>query len=330
MRDLDFANPGFLYLLLLLLPYIVYYIWQHSKTSADVQVSDTRAFSHAGHSYKNYLRHLPFFFRNLALIALIIAIARPQSTKKWSDEVTKGIDIVMAIDISTSMLAMDLKPDRLAAAKDVALNFISGRKNDRIGLVTFAGESFTQCPVTTDHAVLINLFRDVETGMLEDGTAIGMGLATAVKRLKESDAKSKVIILLTDGENNRGDISPVTAAEIANTYGIRVYTIGVGSRGKAPYPFEGPFGRVVRDVDVNIDEDVLRQIAQITDGSYFRATNNDKLKAIYEEIDKLEKSRINVKKFSEKKEEYFYFALMAGLLLLVEWLLRQTILRKIP
>jgi Ca-activated chloride channel family protein len=243
---------------------------------------------------------------------------------------TEGIDIVIDLDISSSMLAMDFQPNRIEAAKDVATQFISGRPNDRIGLVVFSGESFTQCPLTTDHATVINLFRSIESGMIEDGTAIGNGLATAVSRLKESTAISRVIILLTDGVNNRGEIAPVTAAELAKTFGIRVYTVGIGTIGTAPYPVQTPFGVQVQDMKVDIDEPTLQKIADATDGKYFRATNNNKLTEIYKEIDKLEKSKIDVKEFSKKEEQYLKFALAGALFLLIAMFLKTTIFRNIP
>ena len=284
----------------------------------------------AGRSIKPFLRHLLYGFRVLAIAFLIVALARPQSTKSWKDVTTEGIDIVLALDISSSMLARDFDPNRLEASKDIATDFISGRPNDRMGLVVFSGESFTQCPLTTDHPVLINLFEDIESGMIQDGTAIGMGLATAVNRLKDSDARSKVVILLTDGVNNRGSIAPATAAEIAKTFDIRVYTIGVGSRGNAPFPVQTPYGVKYRNMEVEIDEAMLKDIAGTTNGEYFRATDNQKLKNIYEEIDKLEKSKIQVKEYSEKSEEFFWFALIGGLLLLLEIVLKLTVLRRIP
>jgi Ca-activated chloride channel family protein len=266
----------------------------------------------------------------LAFAMLITVLARPQSSNKFRSETTEGIDIVMALDISGSMLAEDFKPNRFEAAKDVASSFVAGRPNDNIGLVIFAAESFTQCPLTTDHAVLINLFRDIKMGFLEDGTAIGMGLATAVSRIKESKAASKVIILLTDGVNNRGEIAPITAAEIAQTFGIRVYTIGVGTIGTAPFPVETVFGRQYQEVEVKIDEELLRNIASMTGGEYFRATDNNKLKQIYEQIDKLEKSKIDVREYSKRSEEYLPFALLAALFMLAELLLRNTVFRNLP
>jgi Ca-activated chloride channel family protein len=271
-----------------------------------------------------------FVLRVLAIGLVIIVIARPQSTNRWQNVTTEGIDIMIALDISGSMLAQDFTPDRLEASKDVAIQFISGRPNDRIGLVVFSGESFTQCPLTTDHAVLINLFKEVKSGMIEDGTAIGLGLATAVNRLKDSKARSKVIILLTDGVNNRGEIDPLTAAEIAKSYGIRVYTIGMGSRGTAPYPVQTPFGIQYQNMKVEIDEGVLKEIANLTDGEYFRATDNSKLEQIYHEIDQLEKSKIDVKEYSSKSEEFYLFAAAAALLLLIELLLRNTWMKQIP
>jgi Ca-activated chloride channel family protein len=256
-------------------------------------------------------------------------LARPQKIDKYQDVTTEGIDIVLTQDISGSMLSRDFKPDRLEAAKNIATEFISGRPYDRIGLVVFSGVSFTQCPLTTDHAVLINLLREIQSGMIEDGTAIGMGLATAVNRIKDSQAKSKVIILLTDGVNNRGEIAPETAAEIAKTFGIRVYTIGVGTHGMAPYPVQTPFGIQYQDIPVEIDEAILQKIAETTGGKYFRATDNDSLEKIYKEIDKLEKSKIDVKQFSRKEEKYLLPALFAFCLLMLEITARNTIFKNL-
>ena len=330
MSHITFANPSLLYLLLIIVPVIVWYVLNHKRTHASIQVSTIKGFGKNHFTYKHILRHVVFGFRVMAIALIIIAIARPQSTLSWKDEESEGIDIVLALDISSSMLARDFTPDRMEAAKDLAIQFISGRRNDRIGLVVFSGESFTQCPLTTDHAVLINLFRDIKSGMIEDGTAIGMGLATSVSRLKDSDAKSKVIILLTDGVNNQGAIAPATAAELAQTFGIRVYTIGVGSEGTAPYPITTPFGTQIRSIPVEIDEEILQEIAENTGGEYFRATDNNKLKQIYEQIDKLEKSKIEVKEFSQKDEEFLFFVLIAALLLLSDMVLRNTLLRQIP
>lgn len=325
-----FANIEYLFLLLLLIPYLVWYILKRRKNEASIQFSDTSVYAHTPKSYKNYLLHVPFILRMIALVLLIIVLARPQTTNSWQNSEVEGIDIMLAIDVSTSMLAEDLKPNRLEAAKEVAAEFINGRPNDNIGITLFAGESFTQCPLTVDHAVLLNLIKDVKCGLIEDGTAVGMGIANAVTRLKDSKAKSKVIILLTDGTNNRGDISPLTAAEIAKEFGIRVYTIGVGTNGTAPYPY--PVGGTVQyvNVPVEIDEKTLTQIAGTTEGNYFRATSNTKLKEVYEEIDKLEKTKLHVKEFSKRQEEYRYFALAAFICVLLEVLLRNSVLKKIP
>jgi len=260
---------------------------------------------------------------------LIIVLARPQKTDRFHNIKTEGIDIILAMDISGSMLARDFKPDRLEASKNVATEFISGRPYDRIGLVVFSGESFTQCPLTTDHAVLINLMRELQSGMIEDGTAIGNGLALAVNRIKDSDAISKVIILLTDGVNNRGEIAPSTAADIAKTYGIRVYTVGVGTIGTAPYPVQTPFGIQYQDIPVEIDEEILQDIAEKTGGKYFRATDNNKLVEVYNEIDQLEKSKIDVHQFMKKEEKYLLPALFALILIALEILIRNTIYKNI-
>ena len=330
MNGISFKNPEFFYLFLLMIPMIAWYIWRNKKAGASIQFSSVMGFARIPKSWKYYFRHSVFACSMISLSLLIVALARPQSSNSWQNVTTEGIDIVIALDISSSMLAMDFQPNRLEAAKDVAIQFISGRPNDKIGLVIFSGESFTQCPLTTDHATVINLFRNIESGMIEDGTAIGNGLATAVSRLKESNAISKVVILLTDGENNRGEIAPVTAAELAKTYGIRVYTIGVGTIGTAPYPMQTPFGVQVRDVEVKIDEATLQKIAGTTDGNYFRATNNTKLADIYREIDKLEKSKIDVKEYSKKEEEYLKFALAGAFMLILALLLKTTIFRNIP
>ena len=326
-----FANPTYLYLLLLLIPMIGWYIWKLCKSQASLQVSSSEAFDAPGAtSWKVYLRHVPFVLRMAAIAVLIIILARPQSTNSWQNTSTEGIDIVLAMDISSSMLAQDLKPNRLEASKDVAASFINGRPNDNIGLVVFAAESFTQCPLTTDHTVLLNLFKDIQPGLIQDGTAIGLGLANSVSRIKDSQAKSKVIILLTDGVNNAGEIAPVTAAEIAKTFGIRVYSIGVGTQGMAPYPFQTAFGVQYQDIPVEIDEATLKQVAATTGGQYFRATDNASLKEIYSEIDKMEKTKISVQQYSKKQEEYKNWALLLFALLLVEILLRNTLLRNIP
>lgn len=325
-----FLHPHFFYLLLILIPMTGWYIWKQRELNASLQISSLKGFSDIRKSRKTYLRHVPFGLRVLTFIFLTIALARPQSTDSLRNVTTEGIDIIISLDVSGSMLAMDFEPNRLEAAKDVATDFISGRPNDKMGLVIFAAESFTQCPLTIDHAVLTNLTRDVQTGILQDGTAIGLGLSTAVSRIKDSDAKSKVIILLTDGVNNRGEIHPLTAAEIAKSFGIRVYTIGVGSHGTAPYPVNTVFGQQVQDMEVKIDEEMLREIANTTGGQYFRATDKEKLKDIYQEIDQMEKTKIEVKEYSKRSEEFIPFALLALAFLLMEILLRNTILRNLP
>lgn len=326
-----FAHIEYLFLLLALVPMIIWYVMRHQQIDASLQVSDTEDYDKVPKSFRVYLLHLPFVLRMLALAFLIVVLARPQSTDNWQSSEVEGIDIMMAIDISGSMLAEDLQPNRLEAAKDVAAKFINDRPNDNIGLTLFAGESFTQCPLTIDHAALLNLFGSIQTGMIEDGTAIGMGVSNAVARLKDSQAKSKVIILLTDGSNNAGDISPLTSAEIAKTYGIRIYAVGVGTQGEAPFPIPTMSGAIERVmVPVDIDEPTLKDIARTTGGVYFRATDNASLQDIYEEIDQLEKTKLNVKEFSKREEEYLKFALAAFVLVLLDVLLRQTILRRIP
>ena len=326
---MTFVHPSFLWALLLIPLLTAAYILLLQKRHATLVLSAFYRLKSGG--IRTHIRHLPFALEMLALAALIIALARPQNTNSWQKDNVEGIDIMLAIDASGSMMAMDLQPNRFVAAVEVAQKFIGNRPNDNIGLVMFAGESFTQCPLTTDHAVLLNLFKDIQSGMIEDGTAIGVGLANAVSRIKDSQAKSKVIILLTDGSNNRGEIAPVTAAEIARTFGIRVYTIGVGTQGEAPYPFRLPGGTIqMQMVPVDIDEPTLQQIASITGGQYFRATNNSSLKSIYAEIDKMEKTKISVREFSKKQEEYTRIALVVLGLLLIEWLLRITILKRIP
>ena len=324
------ANPYYLYLLLLIIPAVAWYVMRRKKRYATLQVSNSFAFEGLKRSWKNRLEHVPFVFRMMAFVLIILVLCRPQSSNSFQNVTTEGIDIVIALDISSSMLSEDLRPNRLEAAKKVASNYISGRPNDNIGLVLFAAESFTQCPLTTDHTVLLNLFGSIKSGLIEDGTAIGLGLANAVSRIKDSQAKSKVIILLTDGSNNRGDIDPITAAEIAKTFGIRVYTIGVGRKGKAPYPFQTAYGIQYQNIDVDIDEPPLRQIAQTTGGEFYRATSTNSLSSIYQKIDQLEKTKMNVHEYSKKHEEYRIFAIGALLVLLLEILLRNTILRRLP
>jgi len=328
MSNFTFANPDFLYLLLIIPIVWVWYFFRHNKRNTHLQISSFNGLK--ARSWKSWGRHLLFIFRTLAIGLLIVAFARPQSTASWEDMTTEGIDIILAMDISGSMLAQDLTPDRLDASKKVAMDFISERPNDRMGLVIFSGESFTQCPLTTDHQVLQNLFKDVKSGIVEDGTAIGMGLATAVNRLKESEAKSKVVILLTDGVNNQGSIAPMTAAEIAQQFDVRVYTIGVGTQGYAPYPFKTPFGTTVyQDVEVKIDEQTLQDIATATNGKYFRATSNEALQEIYQEIDQMERSKIEVKEYHKKNEEFLIFAFLGLLLLIFEFGLKNTLFKSI-
>ena len=333
-EGITYKNPELFYLLLALIPMLAWYIFRNKKNTASIQISDTRALIKASPTFRHYVRHIVFVLQLLAYSLFVVVLARPQSSSNWENVTTEGIDIMVALDISSSMLAQDFTPDRLEAAKNVAMEFISGREYDRMGLVVFSGEAFTQCPLTTDRAVLMNLFGDIESGMIEDGTAIGNGLATAVARLKDSQAISRVVILLTDGENNRGEIAPVTAAEIAKTYGIRVYTVGVGSRGTAPYPVQvqTPFGvqTQIRNVEVKIDEETLQEISTITDGQYFRATSNNALEEIYKEIDQLEKSKIEVREFSRKSEEFLPFALAGLLLLILSLMLKTTLFRTIP
>jgi Ca-activated chloride channel family protein len=331
MPELEFMHPGYLYLLLLLIPAIAWYVYRHNQVQAFMQLSEIRPFRLMKKGPRVVLRHVPFAVRMLVLSLLVVILARPQSTNRWENESVEGIDIMLTMDISGSMLAGDFTPNRIEAAKDVATSFISGRPDDRIGIVLFGGESFTQCPLTTDHAVLLNLLQEVSVGIIEDqSTAIGLGLANAVKRLKDSDAKSRVVILVTDGMNNAGSVDPLTAAEIAKAFGIRVYTIGVGKHGIAPYPVKDAFGRIFyQQFEVEIDEDILRQISGMTNGEYFRATNNQKLKEIYSAIDRLEKSKINVRQYSRKYEEYRGFAFAALILLISEILLRNTVLRTV-
>ena len=326
---MTFANPEYLFLLLLLLPIVGWYIYELRNSDASVQVSDTRVLAAQPKSTRIWLLHVPFVLRIAVITLISIALARPQLTNKWSSQSTEGIDIMMALDISGTMLAEDLRPNRLEAAKKVASDFVIARPNDQIGLVVFAGESFTQCPLTTDHAVLVNLFKSVEYGMVEDGTAIGLGLANAVNRMKDSETKSKVIILLTDGSNNRGDIDPQTAAEIAKTYGIRVYTIGVGSYGQARVPVQTPIGKQYITMDNEFDETTLRSIAETTGGQYFRAKDNTSLKAIYDQIDQMEKTKLRVREFSKHTENFMPFLYAALICLLLELIIRYFVLRTI-
>ena len=328
---MEFGNIRILWALVVLVPMTAYYVWRTLQGGATLDISTVEGVRRAPKSVRWYLRHLPFVLRCGAVAAVIIALARPQSAEHNTRTDAEGIDIVMAIDVSTSMLARDFKPDRITAAKEVAAEFVAARPADRIGLVVFAGESLTQSPLTTDRATLQTLLARIRSGIIEDGTAIGNGLATSINRLRESEARSKVIILLTDGVNNRGQISPLTAAQIAREYGIRVYTIGVGKRGKAPYPAVDMFGNTsFVQVEVEIDEEILRSIADETGGKYFRATDRDKLREIYEEIDSLEKSKVEISQFTILNEEFLRFALAALVLLALEFLTRTLILNRLP
>ncbi len=328
----QFAHPYMLWFLAVIPLMAVYYIYRLLKRgTATVTISSVGNIARLPKGAKYYLRHLPAVLKMVAVGLLIVALARPQSTESGTNSNTLGIDIVLSIDISGSMLARDLTPDRITAAKNVARDFIYDRPSDRIGLVVFAGESFTQCPLTTDKATLTTLLSQIKSGIIEDGTAIGNGLATALNRLKNSDSKSKVVILLTDGVNNSGQISPQTAAEIAETLGIRVYTIGVGSEGMAPVPVVDSWGQTrFANMPVEIDEKVLTEIAEKTGGKYFRATDNETLKSIYEEINQLEKNRIESDNFTRYHETYLNWVLAALLCLVVGFLLSSTYLRRIP
>lgn len=325
-----FEYPKLLWLLLLPLLLAAHYLYLEMRgRKPHLRVSTAAPWKVAGLSPLAVIRHFPFACRIGALCLIIVCIARPRSSSQMEKVDTEGIDIVLAMDVSTSMLARDFTPDRISAAKDIAIEFISSRPSDRIGIVVFAGESYTQCPLTTDRGTLINMMKEVQTDLIEDGTAIGNGLATAVARMMDSDAKSRVVILLTDGVNNRGEIAPETAAEIAKTYGIRVYTIGVGANGTAPYPVMTPWGPEVQNVEVEIDEQLLQNIADATGGRYFRATDNTKLSEIYSEINKMEKARTTIDSFPVYKELFGRYAVAALILLLLELALR-IILRRLP
>ena len=329
--DLEFANKPLLFLLLIIPILIALYVWKYRKLYPTIQISSFDFANKSKTSFREILVHVLFGLEMVAVALLIVALARPQSSEKNSTTNVEGIDIVMTMDVSGSMLAEDFKPNRLEAAKKVGAKFVDGRPNDRIGLVVFASESYTQCPMTTDHKVLNQLMSEIKTGIIEDGTAIIDGLSIAISRLKDSDAISKVIILLTDGVNNTGSIDPISAAEIAKMFGLRVYTIGVGTNGTAPYPVQDFFGnKRYQQVEVNIDEDMLKQIANMTGAQYFRATDNSSLDKIYSEIDKMEKSRIEVYEFEKKTEEFFPFAAIALGLLALVFLMRTFVLRIFP
>ncbi|HMM11763.1 MAG TPA: VWA domain-containing protein [Bacteroidales bacterium] len=326
---MTFASPHWLYLLLIIPASVVWYIFRHKKLHPSLRLPEADMMARIPKSPRVALRHVLFALRQIALLLLILALARPQSSSRGQHVTVEGIDIIISLDISGSMLARDFRPDRMEAAKELAGEFIRSRKGDRIGLVIFSGESFTQVPLTTDHNVLLNMLASVKSGIIDDGTAIGDGLATAVARLRESNAISKVVILLTDGVNNSGSVDPITAAEMAKVFGVRVYTIGIGSYGTAPYPVQTPFGIQLRDIPVEIDEALMEEISARTDGRYFRATNNQKLREVYNEIDRLERSKIDVTEFSRKYEEYKPLMVLALILIALEFLLRNTLFRSI-
>ncbi|SDF00024.1 Ca-activated chloride channel family protein [Mucilaginibacter pineti] len=326
-KGIEFAHPGFFWLFITIPLMVGWYIWKQKQLQGNLNVPSIKGFTIIKKSMVPRFRHLGIILRSLAMAALVVALARPQSSLSWQDSTTEGIDIMIASDISGSMLAEDFKPNRLEAGKNIAIDFIKNRPNDRIGLVIFSGESFTQCPLTIDHDVLINLYADIKNGMITDGTAIGMGLATAVNRLRGSEAKSKVIILLTDGSNNAGSIPPITAAEIAKQFNVRVYTVGLGTNGYAPYPVQTPIGIQYQRMKVDIDEGTLSKIASITGGKYFRATNNETLKDIYTQIDKLEKAKIDVTQYRKKTEMFMPWAIIALALLSLEFLLKNTLFK---
>lgn len=328
--DITFAYPYF-FLLLLIIPFMIFwYFWRTKKNVPTFSFSIANYFNGKNKSLKERLSDLPLLFRLLGLIALIIALARPQSFSTGENVYTEGIDIALVLDISGSMLAEDFKPNRLAAAKKITDNFISSRQTDQIGLVIFSRDAFTQCPLTIDYSVLKNLLLEVKSGMIEDGTAIGNAIANGVNRLKDTKSKSKVMILLTDGVNNSGEVDPLTAAEIAKKFNIRIYTVGVGTIGQAPYPFQTPFGIRYQMVPVEIDENVLTKIATTTGGKYYRATNNKRLEQIYAEIDKLEKTKIEVTSYRSKKEHFFPWLSLGLMLIFFELIIANTIFRKIP
>jgi Ca-activated chloride channel family protein len=328
--NVTFANPEYLYGFVAIPLLVVWYIRRNRRMTSDVRFSSLLPFSSTSPRLRERLRHLPAVLRLGALSLLIVALARPQLVSGEEETFTEGIDIVLLLDISGSMLAEDFQPNRIEAAKEVALKFIDGRTNDRIGLIVFAGESFTQCPMTLDYRVLKSLLRTIQPGMVEDGTAIGMGIAQGVNRVRESEAKSKVMILLTDGVNNRGEIDPLTAAQLAQTFGARIYTIGVGTVGEAPYPVQTPFGTRYRNIPVDVDEETLRTIAEMTGALFYRATNNRALERIYGEIDQMEKTRIEVKSYKSYTELFYGWAGLGLVLLLVEVGLSGTLLRKHP
>lgn len=329
---MEFAKPELLWLFLIYIPLIIWYIKKHRHAESSVQISSLDAFDKMPVSYKVYLRHFMFIVKLLVIGCLIIILCRPQTHDSWESSKTEGTDIIIAMDVSTSMLARDFNPDRFEAAKDVAAQFVSGRESDNIGIVIFAGESFTLVPMTTDQAVLINYIKEIKMGMLQDGTAIGDGLATSINRIRNGKAKSKSIILLTDGSNNTGVVAPLTAADIAKQFGIKVYTIGVGTMGTALYPVGINFyGKVeYQRLPVVIDETTLKAISERTGGKYFRATSETVLKDIFSEIDKLEKTELDVRKFNQTEDDYMVWALILLALVVIDITVRHTLLRNIP
>lgn len=330
MSNITFAHPWFLLGLLLVPLMVAWYVWRYRKQEAALQHSNLSLFDGVRRSLRVRLRWLPYALRVVAVAAMVVALARPQSQLSRQEMTVEGIDVVLAMDISGSMLAEDFRPNRLEAAKKVAADFIEGRKNDRMGLVVFAGEAFTQVPLTIDHQVLLKQLGAVKSGITRDGTALGDGLATAINRIKDSEAESKVIILLTDGVNNQGSVDPLSAAEIAALYNIRLYTIGVGARGKAPFPFRDQFGRVhYQNIDVEIDEDLMKQMSAATgDGQYFRATNKKALEQIFDQIDEMETSKIDVTQYAQTRDEHQPWLWLAAIALLLEALLRYVWLKR--
>ena len=329
---MEFKNPLFFLLLICLVPYIVWYVMKYKQSLPSLKVPDTTKYARVPKSFRLYLLHAPFILRVVVLSLVVCVLARPQSKHSWNDTDVEGIDIMLAVDVSTSMLAQDFKPNRVEALKGIAQKFIEKRPNDNIGLAVFAGEAYTQCPLTTDHAVLMSLYNRADCnmaarGIIDDGTAIGDGIMNAILRLKDSEAKSKIIILLTDGVNNSGNISPLTAAEIARKYGIRIYTIGIGRNGMAPYPL--PTGGTAM-MPVEIDESTMTQISSKTGGRYFRAQKNEELDAVYKDIDQMERTKFNVKQYSRRNELFAPFALVALLVLVLEIMLRTVVLKRVP
>ena len=331
---MTFKNPYFFALLIALIPYILWYVLKYKKSQPTISVPGTEKYRYVGKSLKVQMIHLPFFLRILLFGLVVIILARPQAKHSWTDQDVEGIDIMLAVDVSTSMLAQDFKPNRVEALKQIAERFIEKRHNDNIGLTFFAGEAYTQCPLTTDHAMLMNLYSGTDDemaakGVIDDGTAIGDGIMNSLVRLRESKSKSKVIILLTDGVNNSGNISPITAAEIAKQQNVRIYTIGIGRNGMAPYPLQAPYSGTVM-VPVEIDEPTMTKISQETGGQYFRATQNAELAKIYDEIDQMERTKFRVQQYSKRSELYFPFAVAAFVVFLLELIVRLFVLKRLP